>query len=41
MEDSESKAAEEKMIGSLAQGLRHIGDAMTVDMVRSAQNVRV
>ena len=41
MEDSESKAAEEKMIGLLAQGLRHIGDAMAADMVRSAQNARV
>jgi len=40
MEDSETKAAEEKMIGSLVQGLRHIGDAMAADMVRSAQNAR-
>lgn len=40
MEDSETKAAEEKMIGSLIQGLRHIGDAMAADMVRSAQNAR-
>ena len=40
MEDSETKAAEEKMIGSLVQGLRHIGDAMAEDMVRSAQNAR-
>jgi len=40
MEDSETKAAEEKMIGSLVQGLRHIGDAMAADMVRSAQKAR-
>lgn len=40
MEDSETKAAEEKMIGSLVNGLRHIGDAMAADMVRSAQNAR-
>lgn len=40
MEDSETKAAEEKMIGSLVQGLKHIGDAMAADMVRSAQNAR-
>jgi hypothetical protein len=40
MEDSETKAAEEKMIGSLVQGLKHIGDAMAADMVRSAKNAR-
>ncbi len=40
MEDSETKAAEEKMIGSLVQGLKHIGDAMAADMVRSAHDAR-
>lgn len=40
MEDSETKVDEEKMIGSLVEGLRHIGDAMAADMVRSVQNAR-
>jgi len=40
IEDSESKAAEEEMVGSLVKGLRHIGDALAADMVRSAENSR-
>jgi hypothetical protein len=40
MPDSETKVVEEKMIGSLVQGLRHIGDAMAADMVRSAHEAR-
>jgi hypothetical protein len=40
MPDSETKAAEEKMISSLVSGLRSIGDAMAADMVRSAHEAR-
>jgi hypothetical protein len=40
MPDSETKAAEEKMIGSLVSGLRSIGDAMAADMVQSAHDAR-
>jgi DNA-binding ferritin-like protein len=40
MEDSASKAAEEEMVDSLVKGLRHIGDALAADMVRSAEIAR-
>lgn len=40
MQDAETQPAEEKMIDSLVNGLRSIGDAMAANMVRSAQDAR-
>ena len=38
MQDAETKPAEERMIGSLVEALKSIGDAMAADMVQSAQS---
>lgn len=40
MQDAGTQPAEEKMIGTLVNGLRCIGDVMAADMVRSAQDAR-
>jgi hypothetical protein len=40
MQDAETQPAEEKMIGSLVDALKGIGDALAADMVRSAQDTR-
>ena len=40
LQDAETQPAEEKMIGSLVQALKSIGDAMSGDMVQSIKNAR-
>lgn len=40
MKDAQTQPAEEKMINSLVGALKSIGDALSEDMVQSAQNAR-